>query len=111
MADQRDVIQKVVEILNDGHKGFMDFAQHSKDPQVKAFFVRESQTRAEFAYELQNAAGLRSDEEGTSGGAIHRFWADVKVKLGGGITLCLRLRSRVKTLQTKPIKRLSLKTG
>ena len=59
MADQKDVIQKVVEVLNDGHKGFMD-------------------------YELQNAAGLKRDEEGTSGGAIHRFWGDVKVKLGGG---------------------------
>jgi uncharacterized protein (TIGR02284 family) len=84
MTDQKDVIQKVVEVLNDGHKGFMDFAQHIKDPQVKALFVRESQTRAEFANELQNAAGLKRDEEGTSGGAMHRFWGDVKVKLGGG---------------------------
>jgi uncharacterized protein (TIGR02284 family) len=83
MADQKDVIQKVVEILHDGHKGFMDFAQYIKDPQVKALFVRESQKRAEFAYELQNAAGLKSDEKGTSGGAIRRFWGDVKVKLGG----------------------------
>jgi uncharacterized protein (TIGR02284 family) len=84
MADQKDVVQKVVEILNDGHKGFMDFAQHIKDPEVKALFVRESQTRAQFANELQNAAGLKSDEKGSSGGTIRQFWGDVKVKLGGG---------------------------
>jgi uncharacterized protein (TIGR02284 family) len=62
----------------------MDFAQHIKDPQVKAFFVKESQARAEFAYQLRNAAGLRGDEESTSGGTIRRLWGDVKVKLGGG---------------------------
>jgi uncharacterized protein (TIGR02284 family) len=85
MSDQQDVIQKVVEILNDGHKGFMDFARHIKDhPQVKAFFVKESQIRAEFAYELRNAAGLTSDEASSSGGTIRRFWGDVKAKLGGG---------------------------
>jgi uncharacterized protein (TIGR02284 family) len=85
MAEKKnDVVKEVIEVLNDGHKGFMDFAQHIKDPQVKAFFVKESQTRAEFAYELQTAAGFKSDESGTSSGAVHRFWGDVKAKLGGG---------------------------
>jgi uncharacterized protein (TIGR02284 family) len=85
MAEKiNDVVKEVIEVLNDGHKGLMDFAQHIKDPQVKAFFVKESQTRAEFAYELQTAAGFKSDENGTSSGAVHRFWGDVKAKLGGG---------------------------
>jgi uncharacterized protein (TIGR02284 family) len=84
MAEKNDVVKEVIEVLNDGHKGFMDFAQHIKDPQVKSFFVAESQTRAQFAYELQTAAGLKSDESGTSSGAVHRFWGDVKAKLGGG---------------------------
>ncbi len=84
MAHKNEIVKEVVGILNDGHKGFMDFAEHIKDPQVKAFFVKESEIRAEYANELQLAAGFESDEEGTSTGAIHRFWGDVKAKLGGG---------------------------
>jgi uncharacterized protein (TIGR02284 family) len=82
--NSNDVVKNVVEVLNDGHKGFMDFAQHIKDPEVKAYFVKESQTRAEYSYELQTAAGIRNEEQGTSAGAVHRFWGDVKAKLGGG---------------------------
>src|SRR5271154_2592951 len=84
MAPKNEIVKEVVGILNDGHKGFMEFAEHIKDPQVKAFFVKESEIRAEYANELQLAAGLKSDEAGTSSGAIHRFWGDVKAKLGGG---------------------------
>src|SRR5277367_3105775 len=106
MAPKNEIVKEVVGILNDGHKGFMEFAEHIKDPQVKAFFVKESEIRAEYANELQLAAGLKSDEAGTSSGAIHRFWGDVKANLAEEITPCLRPRNRAKTPQKKPIKRL-----
>jgi uncharacterized protein (TIGR02284 family) len=51
---------------------------------VKAFFVKESQTRAQYANELEFAAALKREEGGTAAGAMHRFWGDLKGKLGGG---------------------------
>jgi uncharacterized protein (TIGR02284 family) len=84
MADEKETLKDVIEVLHDGHKGFSDLAPQIKDPQVKAFFVKESQTRAEYARELETAAGIEKNEGGTTAGAIHRFWADVKGKLGGG---------------------------
>jgi uncharacterized protein (TIGR02284 family) len=84
MADEKDIVQDVVEVLHDGQKGFADLAEHIKEPQVKAFFLKESQNRAQFASELESAAGLKRDDSGTAAGAVHRFWGDMKGKLGGG---------------------------
>jgi len=80
MAEEKDVVKEVVEVLHDGHKGFAELAEHIKDPQVKAFFVRESQTRAEYASELESAVMLKKDEGGTAAGALHRFWGELKGK-------------------------------
>jgi uncharacterized protein (TIGR02284 family) len=84
MADEKDIVRNVVEVLHDGHKGFMDLSEHIKDPQVKTFIMKESQTRAEYASELETAAGLKREEKGTATGAMHRAWGDIKGKLGGG---------------------------
>jgi uncharacterized protein (TIGR02284 family) len=84
MAEEKDFVKDVVEVLHDGHKGFAELAEHIKDPQVKAYFVKESQTRAEYASELESAAVLKRDEAGTAAGAMHRFWGDLKGKMGGG---------------------------
>ena len=84
MTEEKDVVKEVVEVLHDGHKGFAELAEHIKDPQVKAFFVKESQTRAEYASELESAALLKKEEGGTAAGAMHRFWGELKGKMGGG---------------------------
>jgi uncharacterized protein (TIGR02284 family) len=84
MEDQKETVKNVVQMLHDGHKGFMDLAEHIKDPQVKSFFVKEAQTRSEFARQLELAASLPTNESGTTMGAIHRGWGDLKAKLGGG---------------------------
>jgi uncharacterized protein (TIGR02284 family) len=84
MADEKDIVKEVVEVLHDGHKGFAELAEHIKDPQVKAFFVKESQTRGQYANELEFAAALKKEEGGTAAGAMHRFWGGLKGKLGGG---------------------------
>src|SRR6516162_6537407 len=73
MENQQDIIKNVVEILHDGQKGFSDLAEHMKDPQIKSFFLKESGTRARFASELEGAAGLKREEGGTAGGAVHRM--------------------------------------
>lgn len=87
MADEKDIVKEVVEVLHDGHKGFAELAEHIKDPQVKAYFVKESQTRAEYANELESAVLLETDTAGTASGAIYRFWGDLKGKGGGDHTL------------------------
>jgi uncharacterized protein (TIGR02284 family) len=87
MADEKDIVKNVVEILHDGHKGFWDLAEHIEDSHAKAFFLKESQTRHEYALELESAVGLNKDQKddsGTVAGAVHRFWGDLKGKLGGG---------------------------
>ncbi|MGA9528906.1 MAG: PA2169 family four-helix-bundle protein [Terriglobales bacterium] len=83
MGDQKDVVKEVVQVLHDGHKGFMDLAEHTKDIQVKSFFVKEAGTRAEFARQLEIAASIPTDESGTTMGAVRRGWGDLKAKLGG----------------------------
>jgi uncharacterized protein (TIGR02284 family) len=84
MADEKDIVKDVVEVLHDGQKGFSDLAEHIKDPLVKAFFMKEAQNRAQFASELESAAGIERDDSGTASGAMHRAWGDWKGKMGGG---------------------------
>jgi uncharacterized protein (TIGR02284 family) len=72
MADAQRLTKKVVEVLNDGHKGFKEFGEHIKDARLKAHFFKESQTRGEYAQELERAAGLSSDVGGTASGTVHR---------------------------------------
>jgi uncharacterized protein (TIGR02284 family) len=84
MADEKAIVTNVVEVLHDGHKGFSDLAEHIKDSQVKVFFAKESQTRAEYARELEYAADIEKEKGGTAAGTMHRFWGDLKGKLGGG---------------------------
>jgi len=39
MADEKDIVRDVVQVLHDSKKGFADLAEHIEDPQVKAFFL------------------------------------------------------------------------
>jgi len=83
MADEKDIVKNVVEVLHDGQKGFADLAEHIKDQQVKSYFLSESQTRSRYASELESAAGLKRDDSGTVAGAMQRTWGDLKGKMGG----------------------------
>jgi uncharacterized protein (TIGR02284 family) len=83
MAHEKDIVKEVVQVLHDGQKGFADLAEHLNDPQVKSYFLKESHTRAQYASELESAAGLQRDDSGTAGGAMHRAWGDIKGKMGG----------------------------
>lgn len=88
VLDQETLVKTVIEVLHDGEKGFADIGEHLKDPQAKAFFVKEAQTRGQFARELEADFGTitadASDVGGTATGTVHRLWGDLKANLGGG---------------------------
>lgn len=83
MADTNELVKTVIQVLNDGQKGFADIGEHIKDPGMKSFFMSESQERGSFARELESASGL-SDVGGTVAAPVHRLWGDLKANLGGG---------------------------
>src|SRR5580692_4289511 len=82
------VLLEVITTLQDGQKGFADIGEHLKDDTLKRYFLAESLKRASFRADLENElhrAGVHDVKEtGTTTGAIHRVWADLKAKLGGG---------------------------
>jgi uncharacterized protein (TIGR02284 family) len=87
MAEGYSLVKTVVQVLNDGEKGFADIGGKLKNPELKAFFIKESAQRAAFATELEAelalAAGDTKDIGGTAAGAVHRVWGDIKASLGG----------------------------
>jgi uncharacterized protein (TIGR02284 family) len=82
------VLKSLINILQDSQKVFADIGDHLKDVTLKRYFLAESLKRANFHAELENElhrAGVHDvKESGTTTGAIHRVWADLKAKLGGG---------------------------
>jgi uncharacterized protein (TIGR02284 family) len=82
------VLLDVIEVLEDGQKGFADIGSHLKDEHLKHFFLAESLKRASFRADLEaelHRAGMADvKESGTAAGAARRVWADLKAKLGGG---------------------------
>lgn len=84
MAEEKDVVKDVVEVLHDGQRGFAELGKHLQDSEAKTYFMKESLTRSQFAGELESAAGLENDTGGTTSGALHRFWGDMKGKMGAG---------------------------
>ena len=82
------VVRSVIQVLHDGQKGLATIASELKDESAKHFFLEETQMRANFAAELENELhrlGIHDvNEGGTVAGTVHRVWADVKSKLGGG---------------------------
>ena len=84
MADQNELVKTVIQVLNDGARGFAEIGEKLKDASVKAYFLKEAQTRGSFARELESASGISSDVGGTATGTVHRAWGDLKANLGGG---------------------------
>lgn len=86
--EMEETLLKVISSLQDGQKGFADIGEHLKDDTLKRYFLAESLKRANFRAELENElhrAGMADVKEGGStAGALHRAWGDLKAKLGGG---------------------------
>jgi uncharacterized protein (TIGR02284 family) len=82
------VLKSLINTLQDSQKGFADIGDHLKDDTLKRYFLAESLKRARFRADLENElhrAGVHDVKEtGTTVGTVHRVWADLKAKLGGG---------------------------
>jgi uncharacterized protein (TIGR02284 family) len=83
-----DALEELIEISRDGQNGYRDGSEHVKDPQLKRLLSEVSLERAKFAGDLENEAVRLGksdvDRTGTTLGAIHRGWANLKAALGGG---------------------------
>jgi uncharacterized protein (TIGR02284 family) len=81
-------LKAVINILQDGQKGFADIGEHLKDETLKRYFLAESLKRASFRGDLEQVLhenGVHDvKESGTTIGTLHRVWGDLKAKLGGG---------------------------
>ena len=90
-AEKNSAMEKtlkgVINVLQDGQKGFADLGEHLKDETLKRYFLAESLKRANFRAELENELhrhGVKDiNEEGTTIGSIHRTWGDLKGKVFG----------------------------
>ncbi len=89
--DQKKVqttLEKVIDVLRDGHQGFLELEKHLKHPEARKFFLEETQARANFAGELENELhrlGVKDVEQsGMVSGKVHRAWGELKANLGGG---------------------------
>lgn len=82
------VLRSLIQVLHDGHKMMADIGGELKNEAAKRFCLGETQVRSGFAAELENELhrlGIHDvNEGGTAAGTVHRTWADVKAKLGGG---------------------------
>lgn len=88
LSETKRVLTSLINTLQDSQKGFADIGEHLKDETLKRYFLAESLKRANFRAELENELhreGVKDvKESGTTAGAIHRVWGDLKAKLGGG---------------------------
>jgi uncharacterized protein (TIGR02284 family) len=84
-AELEKAVKEVINILEDGQKGFADIGAHLKDETLKRYFLAESLKRASFRAELENELhrhGVHDvHEEGTLAGDLHRMWFDLTEKI------------------------------
>jgi uncharacterized protein (TIGR02284 family) len=87
-SELESAVKSVINALEDGQKGMAEIGEHLKNEQLKRYFLAESLKRANFRGELENELHRHGvadvHETGTTVGTIHRVWADLKAKLGGG---------------------------
>ena len=80
-------IKDLVQILNDGAKGFSNAAEKLDNLVYRDAAHRYAAQRQRFANELNYQVGPRGQEPTTSGdlsGAMHRAWLGLRTALGGG---------------------------
>lgn len=78
---ERGVLNHLIEICKDGERGFRAAAEHVKEPSLRALFTELATQRGQFAADLlPHAQRLGGDaaSEGTSVGALHRGWMNLK---------------------------------
>src|SRR5947209_17578114 len=88
LHEMERALKSLINTLQDSQKGFADIGEHLKDDTLKRYFLAESLKRASFRGDLEEVlhqSGIHDvKESGTTAGALHRAWGDLKARLGGG---------------------------
>jgi len=85
--DVIDTLNNLIETCRDGQEGFKDAAEAVKDSQLKTLFYEYSQQRAQFGavlMELVRELGGDPTASGSTAGALHRGWIELKSAITGG---------------------------
>ena len=83
MAERTElaVLNHLLETCRDGERGYRFAAQHATDPEVLEIFTTLAVQRVNFAEELAphvRRLGGQANTSGTTAGAIHRGWMNLK---------------------------------
>jgi len=82
--DTIKVLNDLIDVCEDGRKGFETAAESVKDVRYKDLFRRNSMQRARFVTELQEEVrhlGGKPDDSGTAAGALHRGWINLRTAI------------------------------
>ncbi|HJQ71677.1 MAG TPA: PA2169 family four-helix-bundle protein [Blastocatellia bacterium] len=80
------ILNGLIETCRDGQNGFQEAAENAKSPELKEFFSKVSLERSQCVGELQqqvHALGGDPENTGSTAGALHRAWIDIKGTLTG----------------------------
>ena len=78
---ERETLHHLVEVCEDGERGFLAAAAHVSDPGLKTLFTELAAERKRFAAELVphlQRLGGRTDRDGSNAGTLHRGWIGLK---------------------------------
>ncbi len=105
MANDDAVIKRLVAVLKDSERGFLDIGEHIKNTEQRSYFMEEARVRGGYAREIESAVNRATDgaidETGTALGAVHRVWGDLKARLGGGDHTLLETAAQGEDVATK----------
>jgi uncharacterized protein (TIGR02284 family) len=79
-------LNDLIETARDGQNGFKEAAENVKNPDLKTFCNEVATERAGFVNELQlevRRLGGEPDKAGSTAGALHRAWMEIKGTLTG----------------------------
>lgn len=88
LQQAESAMQSVLDYLVDSQEAFLKIGEKLQDETLRRYFLGEALNRAEFRGEIESALhreGVHDIKEGgTAAGTVHRAWAGLKSKLGGG---------------------------
>lgn len=79
-------LNNLIETCEDAVEGFKQAAEGVSSEQLKSVFMKYSQERAEYVADLQNLVrtlGGDPEETGSTAGALHRGWINIKSAITG----------------------------
>ena len=81
-----DVLNNLIETCRDGQEGFQEASDNVSNNELMKIFADASLERARFVGELQQevrSLGGDPEDRGSTAGALHRTWIDIKGSLTG----------------------------